>query len=285
MGFRYRRLLVLAALVTATGCRTHQNLRENTLRTTSTLTDLNYQQVLNNVAMMTANVGAMPSLVVVNAGTITVADQATLAANATSAPTITHAQQAGSGLPILSLLFNPSASRTLTENWSVAPVTDVDNLRRIRCALQILVLRGGETTGCDQCLNLLRRFYLGEIERTECLIPLGWYHVGTKHDVPRDACYVASYGPTYIWVGPEGIEGLTRFTMTIIDLATGKPHAPTKTVVKTYKPDGSLDNTQVTTTEIDWDALERLRVNPDAERPRQYITPPAVNPGLFFVPR
>ena len=61
----------------------------------------------------------------------------------------------------------------------------------------------------------------------------------------------AHYGDVYVWVMPQGLEGLTRFTMTVIDLATGKPHAPTKTVVRTYKGDGTLDNTQVTTTEVD----------------------------------
>jgi hypothetical protein len=236
--------------------------------------------------MLTANASALPSIVVVNAGTVTVADQAAVSANATTAPTVSHGQQAGSGLPILSLLFNPSASRTLTENWSVTPVTDIDNLRRIRCAFQLLVLRGGLTTDCDDCHGLLDQFYMGESHRMECLIPVGWYHAGCKRDVPKDAQYVAHYGDTYVWVGAEGIEGLTRFTMTVIDLATGKPHAPTKTVVRTYKADGSLDNTQVTTTETDDQALARMRnerVRPD--RRRENVTPPAVNPGLFFIPR
>jgi hypothetical protein len=69
----------------------------------------------------------------------------------------------------------------------------------------------------------------------------------------------------------------------VIDLATGKPHAPTKTVVKTYKGDGTLDNTQVTTTEVDQEALAKLKSN--SGRPRQYVSPPVVNPGYFFVPR
>jgi hypothetical protein len=165
----------------------------------------------------------------------------------------------------------------------MAPVTDIDNLRRIRCALQLLVLRGRETTDCEDCVNQLERFYLGERDRMECVIPMGWYCVGRKHDVPKDACYVARYGDVYVWVMPQGLEGLTLFTMTVIDLATGKPHAPTKTVVKTYKGDGTLDNTQVTTTEIDEEALARLKRG--GGRPRQYVNPPAVNPGYFFVPR
>jgi hypothetical protein len=282
---RLRYLFLLAALAAAGGCQTHLCLQDNTVRTTGTLTDLNYQQVLDNVAMFAANPSAMPSVAVINAGTVTVADQKSLSGNATYAPTLTFGQQAGSGLPILSLLFNPSGSRSLTENWSLVPVTDIDNLRRIRCAFQLLVLDGGQTTNCDSCLGLLQRFYLGETDRMECRVPRGWYHVGGKKDVPKNACHVGHYCDTCVWVLPEDLEGLTLFTMTVIDLATGKPHAPTKTVVRTYKGDGSLDNTQVTTTEIDEQALERMRKGQQAERPRQYTSPPLVNPGMFFVPR
>jgi hypothetical protein len=277
---------VLAALLASSGCQTHLALRDNTLRTAGTLTDLNYQQVLGNVALFVANPASLPSVSVINAGTVTVADQKGVSASTTYVPTETFSQQAGSGLPILSLLFNPSGSRNVTENWSLTPVTDVDNLRRIRCAFQLLVLDGGQTTDCESCRDLLERFYLGETDRMDCVLPRGWFHAGCKNDVPKSACYVGRYCDTYVWVMPDGIEGLTRFTMTIIDLATGKPHAPMKTVVRTYKADGSLDNTQVTTTEIDWDALEQLKKQPRRpERQRQYVTPPLVNPGLFFVPR
>jgi hypothetical protein len=281
MGCRF--LLVLIFLPLLAGCQTHVNLRNNSVKTTATLADLNYQQVLNNVAQFTANPAVMPSLAVFNAGTVTVADQKTANVNATGAPTLSNAQQAGSGLPILSLLLNPSVSRTLTENWSMAPVTDIDNLRRIRCAMQQLVLEGKQTSDCDDCANQLERFYAGETQRIECLIPMGWYSAGRKHDVPKEALYVAHHGDVYVWVMPQGLEGLTRFTMTVIDLATGKPHAPTKTVVKTFKGDGTLDNTQVTTTEVDLEALAKLKQGGD--RARQYVSPPAVNPGLFFVPR
>lgn len=276
---------VLAAVLAAGGCQTHRSLRDNTVRTSATLTDLSYQQVLNNVALFVTNPASLPSVAVVNAGTVTVSDQFGSSGNATYAPTLTYANQGGGALPILSLLFNPSGQRNLTENWSLMPITDIDNLRRIRCAYQLLVL-DGQTSDCHSCRELLERFYLGETDRIDCLVPRGWFQVGCKHDVPKTACYVGHYGDTYVWVMPEGVEGLTRFTMTANELATGKPHAPMKTVVKTYKADGSLDNTQVTTTEIDREALEKIKKNPrDQDRPRSYTPPPPVNPGLFFIPR
>jgi hypothetical protein len=275
-------ILFFAMVPFLSGCLTHQSLRENTVCTTTTLADLNYQQVLDNVARFVVTPSIMPSIAVVNAGTVTVADQKTASASATYNPTLTFHQQGGGALPILSLLFNPSVSRSLTENWSLTPVTDIDNLRRIRCAFELVVL-GGETTSCDKCKEQLTRFYLGEQNRLECYLPRGWFHVGCKKEVPKEACYVAHCHNTYVWVLPDDMEGLTRFTMTIIDLATGKPHAPMKTVVKTYKADGKLDNTQVTTTEIDEEALEKLKKG-GPERPRD-LKAPLVNPGYFFVPR
>lgn len=276
---------VLAVLPALGGCATHANLRDNTTRTAATLTDLNYQQVLNNVAMFAASPAALPAVAVVNSGTVTVTDQTAAAAGATYAPTLTFAKQGGGALPILSLFFNPSAQRQLTENWTMTPVTDIDSLRRIRCAYQLLVSRG-RTSDCANCRQLLEDFFLGEADRMDCLIPTGWYGVGCKKDVPRDACHVGRSGDTYAWVTADGLEGLSRFTMTVLELATGKPHAPTKTVVRTYKGDGTLDSTQVTTTEIDTAALERIKKMIDRpDRRRAMDGPGPVSPGLLFVPR
>lgn len=150
-------LLVLPPVVG--GCQTHLFLRDNTVCTTTTLTDLNYQQVLDNVAMFVAHPGSMPSIAIINSVTVTVSDQKGVSASATYNPTLTFRQQGDGALPILSLFFNPSCSRNLTENWSLVPVTDVDNLRRIRCAFQMLVLDGGQSSDCYDCKGLLERFY------------------------------------------------------------------------------------------------------------------------------
>lgn len=279
------RFVLLLLLPHFAGCQTHLSLRDNTGCTTATLTDLNYRQVLDNVARFTANPSSLPSIAVFNAGTVTVADQKSVNGSATYSPTLTFDQQGGGALPILTLLLNPSGSRSVTENWSMVPVTDIDNVRRMRCAFQWLVLHGGQSSDCFACEDLIKQFYLGEADRMECLIPTGWYGVGCKKDVPREACHVGHYGDTYVWVLPDGVEGLTRFTMTVLELATGKPHAPMKTVVRTYKADGTLDNTQVTTTEIDKEALEQMKKDRiHRDRRQQIESPPTINPGLFFVP-
>jgi len=274
-------LLVLAAPLLA-GCQTHLILRDDAVKLSNTLSDLNYQQTLNNVAMFVHNPSALPSLVAITAGTASVNDQKGYSGNANYAPTLTFAQQGGGALPILTLLFNPSVQRSVTENWSMVPIVDTDHLRRIRCAFQLLV-QGAPTTDCDHCQARLEDYFLGDAGHWECVIPRGWYHTGHKCEVPKDACFIGCYRDTYVWVMPDGLEGLTRFTMTVMDLASGKPHTPTKTIVKTFKADGKLESRQETTTEVDQEALEKLRQSTiPADRPRK--SPIPVNPGLFFVP-
>jgi hypothetical protein len=48
----------------------------------------------------------------------------------------------------------------------------------------------------------------------------GWFHVGFKHDVPKDACYVGRSGDRYAWVNPDGIDGLTEFTLTVLKISS-----------------------------------------------------------------
>ena len=48
----------------------------------------------------------------------------------------------------------------------------------------------------------------------------GWFHVGRKRDVPKDACYVGRSGDCYAWVGPDGLDQLTEFTLTVLKLSS-----------------------------------------------------------------
>src|SRR6185437_16008908 len=47
-------------------------------------------------------------------------------------------------------------------------------------------------------------------------IPVGWFHVGRKCDVPQCACYVGRHCDTYVWVTSEGMNGLSRFTLIVL---------------------------------------------------------------------
>jgi hypothetical protein len=58
------------------------------------------------------------------------------------------------------------------------------------------------------------------IQRDLLQIPVGWYGVGRKRDVPRDACFVGHYNDCYVWVCPDGREGLTQFTLKILSFSS-----------------------------------------------------------------
>lgn len=249
------RMLGSFLLLVAAGC-THVSLRDNTVKTTGTLADLNYQQVLNNVAVFVAAPAALPSFALVNAGTVSVQDQ--LGGDATSvyAPTLQAFQQMGAGFPILSLYTHPAIQRQLTENWGMAPVTDAGTLRRIRCAYQLLVV-GQELQPCDECVQQLIKYYGGKIDDWNCLIPHGWFCIGCrKKDVPKEACYKACCGNTYVWVMPEGMDGFTHFTLTVLDLAANKPH-------KAEKEEKPAVPEKMPPAEVDLETIERILLNKD----------------------
>ena len=281
--------LLIGLLPCLSGCQTQCVLRDDTVRTTNTLTDLQYQQVLDNVARFQNEPDTVPSFAVANAGTVSVLDTTGAGVSPTYSPTLTFAQQGGGALPILSLLFPFTASRAVAENWSLTPITDADNLRRLRCAYRLLVM-GEATPNYDFCVKQMKEFFAGEeAALTDYYPPRGWYNVGGKKDVPKDACYVGSHCGVYVWVTPQGKNDLALFTMGALDLATGKLRTPQRTVVRTYKGEPKPENlveTKVTTTEDDEEALEAIRNGRSRPPNRPRITEPApFNPGMLLLPR
>jgi hypothetical protein len=284
-----RAILLIGLLPTLSGCATQLALRDDTVRTSNTLTDLQYKQVLDNVARFQDDPDTVPSFAVTTAGTVAVNDQTGAGVSPTYSPTLPFSLQGGGALPILSLLFPFSAQRTAAENWSLTPVTDADNLRRLRCAYRLLVM-GEATPNYDFCVKQMKEFFAGEeAALADYYPPRGWYGVGCKKDVPKNACYVGCHCDTYVWVTAEGRNDLALFTMGALDLATGKMRTPQRTVVRTYKGEPKPENlveTKVTTTEDDAEALEAIRKGRTQPPNRPRITEPApFNPGLLMLPR
>ena len=58
-------------------------------------------------------------------------------------------------------------------------------------------------------------------------VPRGWFHVGRKHDVPKHASYVAHHDGVYVWVMPDGVGGLTRFTLLVLSIVKLTPTSDT----------------------------------------------------------
>jgi hypothetical protein len=119
-------LFALTALVVAsTGC-THLALERRTIQQASTLTDLQYQQVLDNLAMFACNPESMPWHIKLGGGTVQIADQGSGGFTADIATAL-------GGEPTR-LLPSAGVQRGILNQWDVEPVADAEELELLRLA-------------------------------------------------------------------------------------------------------------------------------------------------------
>jgi hypothetical protein len=180
-------LLSIALPGLALGCMDDQ-LRFSARRTMNSLPDLQYQQVVENLALIASNSGHLPYLAVVGQGSIQVTDNGNSSLGLTMAPK--H---------VTTGLLNIGASRNVTGTWVLGTITNPDKIRSMH----------------EVYLSAVR----GSIEGKA---GYDWLKIGCKKDVPRHAVYVAHRGTTYVWIMPDGIAGLSDVTLTIMDIATSE---------------------------------------------------------------
>lgn len=181
----------LAILAFASGCM-HRQLEFTTQRTLNTLPDLQYQQVLDNLAAVASNPGRLPYLAVVGQGAIQVTDNGNTAL--------------GLNLPLNSVrpdALSFGASRDVTGTWSLGTVTSPEKIRSMQA--------------------VYRQAIAGAARRNPAY---AWLNVGGKHDVPSVASYSSRYGEVSVWVTPAGMNGLSELTLTILDIATRDDSVP-----------------------------------------------------------
>lgn len=182
---------LLGPLVLASGCMSRQ-LQFATARTTSTLLDLHYQQVIDNLAHIAANPGFLPYLAVAGQGSIQVTTTGNAGFPASWTPGGT-----------VSWLPSVSATANATGTWNLGTITSPEKIRAMQAYYQ----------------DAVQRSSLGDPA-------FGWLHVGAKHDVHKNACYVSHHGAVHVWVNPEGISGLSDLVLAILDIATREDNVP-----------------------------------------------------------
>jgi hypothetical protein len=257
-------LAVVLGLIGPSGCISVR-LGQRAMNQASTLPDLEYRQVLDNLARFADNPAALPWHVNFREGTTQVTDSGSAGA----------AVDLGPPANTLPQVFG---SRTVVVQWGMTPVINAIELRLLRIAYRRAL--GSPEMPDPDVLNELAHelknqlpptsdqrdesdlFYdysscgvhsysefdakvtttndeeiysgpealesarsplardvirqIDVIQRDLAKIRPGWCHVGGKRDVPRDACFVARHGARYVWVGPEGREALTEFTLTVM---------------------------------------------------------------------
>ncbi len=112
--------LIVLALACSTGCTTGR-LRQRTINQGSTVPELQYQQVLDNLARFATRPGSLPWHVNLREGTTQVTDSLSGGAALDIGPPVTWFPQ---------LL----GSRTAVAQWGMSPVIDATELRLLRIA-------------------------------------------------------------------------------------------------------------------------------------------------------
>ena len=112
------KVLCLVCLFGVAGCTTSRQLADNTLQQGKSLTDLEYEMVLDNIAMFKQSSGALPWHAIISKGSITVNDLVTAGAGYKGGP------------PVRSI--SASASRAWQGDWTFTPVVDPIILGKLR---------------------------------------------------------------------------------------------------------------------------------------------------------
>ncbi|HKI38555.1 MAG TPA: hypothetical protein VKA46_42295 [Gemmataceae bacterium] len=212
-------ILVLTAAVAGTGC-TAVSLERHTLNQIHSTADERYREVLNSLAAVAADAAELPSFALL-------ADGATRVQDTESINSITTWARAVDGFAtgFATESLGVTVGRSPQEQWTLSPIAEHSRLEALRCACR-WVLYGPERA-CASCPGLLADPrddpspgpHFGVADRLARL-PTGWLHVGQLKDVPARAPYKGHWGSTWVWVMPEGTEGLAGFTLVFLDIAT-----------------------------------------------------------------
>jgi hypothetical protein len=244
-----RRCSVSAAVASliASGCM-HAQLRQDTVQTALSSGDIQQQQVLDNLAMFATDPNAFPSFSVPNQGSANVTD----VGSASATPALARLGLTGQTVaPFVfsGLGLSVTGSRTQLDGFTLTPINDPRKLELMRCAFQRAVSScgcGPESETCPDCKSIFNKFYTGDINgdirakangvvTSECLNAHGCgFHVCCKKCVPKHCALVGRYCDTYVWVGPDGRDELSKLTLMILDYATNNPPVPITKQVQYY---------------------------------------------------
>ncbi|HZZ29377.1 MAG TPA: hypothetical protein VFE46_15375 [Pirellulales bacterium] len=209
-----RDLPFIAALIALScGCQTAQ-IQRLSLNQADIVRDLQYQQVLDNLAMFQENPAAVPFCSLINNG---VAQSDSLAQ--------TNVPLTWNPFTLVSEAFMPMLQHKTSDSWTLEPVNSPYKLNAMRCVYQQATGFAPLTNQCPGCIDLLKDKQAPCACNQMLIPPPGWYAVGKKHQVPHAAHYVGHHCDTYVWVLPGGEDSLARLAITIFDIALATPKA------------------------------------------------------------
>lgn len=135
--------MLLAAVLVTCGC-THLKLARSTLRQGSTLPDLHFQQVVDNLALFAANPDALAWHLKLKGGTVQITDLEAGVVGYDFRSDLT-------GLP------GVNGQRTVLGQWDVEPATDADELEVLQLAYKKAVQPGNKDLDAEIRLQMWQR--------------------------------------------------------------------------------------------------------------------------------
>jgi hypothetical protein len=239
-------LLLFCSSAACTGC-TSLALERHTLSQAATPTDIRYQEVLENLAMIARDPAALPAYSSIFAGTAQITDTSQFASTTSVGPGATSAQ-----------IASPQFTRAVVGNWTLDPINTPEKLEAIRDACRWVIY--GQEVACRETPGLLASpaqapypgRHFGVADRLASL-PNGWVRVGSRGEVPLGARYKAHCGDTWVWVMPGDTRALAEFNLILQDIARVDINSMTLQFVRPAPsdftfPTKSIPHTPCTTT-------------------------------------
>jgi hypothetical protein len=208
------------------GCTT-TSLERHTVHQTLSVSDIRYQEILDDFARLRANPGIMPSFATLSSGASVVTDTV-------SVDSATLWDQALHGFSRETL--TPTGRHNPDPNWTLAPVVAAPHLEALRFAF-LSVLYGPPQPGSLAYSLLGPRGpndyspHFNVLNDLAILQPgATWLHFTNHHEIPKNACYTGHCHDLYVSVTPEGMQALSEFTLIVLDIATTDPASLTPPV-------------------------------------------------------
>ena len=208
-------ILVLPFALSGAVCTT-MSLEHHTANQSQSAATYRHQATLHALATVAADPTTLPSYALLSAGIASISDTGILTTTSNF-----------SGVPeaFVSQVLGVTMTHQPQQQWTVSPVADYTQLNAMRYACR-WVLAGPESLGpegahmlSDPEIDTTNGPHFGVADRLARL-PLGWLHVGRLRDVPVTARYKDHCGDRWVWVMPDGMEGLAGFTLVLQDIAT-----------------------------------------------------------------
>ena len=224
-------LLFPLAVLLIVGC-THTQLKINTLATSRTWSDIQYQQVADNLAMLAYDPEMLPYFIVIGQGTVEVADSVGFAGELEWEPSARAKRVLGLDL-----------GREAAVEWELAPVVYPERLEWMRAAYLCAL---GKDDYCSVPLKELKDWYLltkkepsdtekepsdkSEMDVQQLKqwyfkneeVTFPWFEPYTGPGQPADAVVVGRYGDTVVGVSKKQMKVMRFLTILILDYATLK---------------------------------------------------------------